>query len=599
VLLAALGVGLLAGAGQLGFAYGFGIVRFTRTFDAATQNQWTAQLAWVSWFAMLAAVVGAMLADRLVQRPVQPLGLGGRLALAGAAALGAAVVAPLCMLPARGAQLASGDNPVLLAGLAAGLGAVFGTLAALAALSHRLISWNVAAVTGGVWLLALLSVMPSLGPDDPLPAVRLGALDAAWLGSGTAQRLAVITMPALALVAGALTGALARWQGQPIAWVVATGAPGPAMLALAYLIAGSGSSADNYQAAPYWGALIAAGAGVLGSGLAAVLRWPLIPADHEQVTTEDHDQPSALTPAGQPAAPPPAAALPPPAAPPRPKEASAPRAEAARHEAARPRQPEVVNPIRQQPERGTADTLPAGSGPNDRDFKAPTTEDFWPSSTDQPRATGQAQLSRASGAAAQPLTGSASGPAAQPSAADPAAPPRTAADPASVPGAADPASTTTPPRTARAAGPAAGRSRPAGPARREEAGWEPFGATSRLPADTAEADPAVQPEPAGEAAAADAAGRSDRTTGRPRLGLFRRNRSAETAEEPAGATPGKPQPRREPRGRNRATAEESARDEDYVDWVSGLGGPDPQPDGEQREGATRRSLRSRGRHHAE
>jgi hypothetical protein len=64
VLLAALGVALLAGAGQLGFAYGLGIVRFARDFEPVP-SQWTAQLAWVAWFAMTAAIVGA-LAEALV-----------------------------------------------------------------------------------------------------------------------------------------------------------------------------------------------------------------------------------------------------------------------------------------------------------------------------------------------------------------------------------------------------------------------------------------------------------------------------------------------------------------------------------------------------
>ena len=286
VLLVALGVGVLAGAGQLGFAYGFGIVRFARTFDATTTSQWSAQLAWVSWFTMVAAVAGAVIADRLARRYDYQPTLGTRLALAATAALGAASVAPLSMQPARAAQIASVD-PVLATGLAAGLGALAGLAAALAALSRSPISWNIAALTGGIWLLALISVMPSLGPTDPLPAVRLGVPDPTWLGADTAQRLAVVTMPALALIAGAVSGALARWRDHPTLVVATTGAVGPAMLALAYLTAGTGGSADKYQAAPYWGALIAAGAGALGSVLAAVMRWPL---------TADAGEPTPLEP---------------------------------------------------------------------------------------------------------------------------------------------------------------------------------------------------------------------------------------------------------------------------------------------------------------
>ncbi|WP_326561062.1 hypothetical protein [Micromonospora sp. NBC_01796] len=274
VLLVALGVGVLAGAGQLGFAYGFGIVRFARTFDTTAASQWTAQLAWVSWFTMVAAVVGAVIADRLARRYDYHPTLGTRLALAGAAALGAGAVAPLSMQPARAAQVAAVD-PVLAAGLVAGLGALVGFAAAVAALHQSPVSWNVAVITAGIWVLALISVMPSLGPTDPLPAVRLGVPDPAWLSAGSTQRLAVVTMPALALVAGALTGVLARLRGHSTVVVASTGAVGPAMLALSYLAAGPGDSADKYQAAPYWGALIAVAAGALGSVLAAVMRWPL------------------------------------------------------------------------------------------------------------------------------------------------------------------------------------------------------------------------------------------------------------------------------------------------------------------------------------
>ncbi|MFK3981205.1 hypothetical protein ACI2K4_12595 [Micromonospora sp. NPDC050397] len=274
VLLVALGVGVLAGAGQLGFAYGFGIVRFARTFDSTTASHWTAQLTWVSWFTMVAGVVGAVIADRLARRYDYRPTVATRAALAGAAALGAGAVAPLSMQPARAAEVASVD-PVLATGLVATLGAVVGLVAALAALNWSPISWNIALLTGGIWLLALISVMPSLGPTDPLPAVRLGVPDPAWLGAGTTQRLAVVTMAALALVAGAISGAVARFRKHPTSVVASTGAVGPALLALAYLSAGTGGSADKYQAAPYWGALVAVGAGALGSVLAAVMRWPL------------------------------------------------------------------------------------------------------------------------------------------------------------------------------------------------------------------------------------------------------------------------------------------------------------------------------------
>ena len=270
VLLAALVVGLLAGAGQLGFAYGLGVVRFSRDFEQLS-GQWTAHLAWVAWFAMLAAVAGGLAGDWLARRAGLPATIAERVAVAVAGGVGALAVAPLAMLPARAATTGDG-NPVAIAGLSAALGALVGVFAALAVLSQRVAGLNLGAVTVVIWLIALLSVAPSLGPDDPLPEVRLGVLDATWLGDSLAQRLAVIVMPAIALAVGAGIGAVARWRGLPMIPVAVSGVVGPALLALAYLIAGPGNDADRYQAAPYWGALISVAAGGLGSVLASVAR---------------------------------------------------------------------------------------------------------------------------------------------------------------------------------------------------------------------------------------------------------------------------------------------------------------------------------------
>ena len=67
LLAATLGVAALAGASQLGVAYGLGILRLTRVMDVTTRDQWTAQLAWVAWFAMMAAVLGGLAGGRLLR----------------------------------------------------------------------------------------------------------------------------------------------------------------------------------------------------------------------------------------------------------------------------------------------------------------------------------------------------------------------------------------------------------------------------------------------------------------------------------------------------------------------------------------------------
>jgi hypothetical protein len=301
MLVATLGVAALAAAGQLGVAYGLGIVRLTRVLDVTTRDQWTAQLAWVAWLAMSAAVIGAVVGARLApgRRYGQPTyDIGTVIALALAAGAGAAAVVPLTMQPARTAQIA-GVHAVLIIGISAGLGALAGVLAAVAALMQPVARWNLIVVGACVWAIALLSVAPSLAPDDPLPAVRLGVFDAGYLAPAVTQRTALFTMPAVALVAGALFGWLARRQGRGTLTIALAGLPGPALLTVAYLIAGPGSGAAHYQVVPYWAAMTATCAGLLGSVLAAVVR-------------RDEDTDAGATPPAEPAGPaePPATTVP-------------------------------------------------------------------------------------------------------------------------------------------------------------------------------------------------------------------------------------------------------------------------------------------------
>ncbi|GLY96339.1 hypothetical protein [Actinoplanes sp. NBRC 103695] len=266
-----LGVAALAGASQLGLAYGLGILRLTRVVDVAGRDQWTAQLAWVAWFAMTAAVIGGLAGRWLRDRWKAPATAGTFVALSLAAGLGAALVVPLTMQPARTARV-DGVHPVFVIGICATLGAAAGIFAAYAVLT-QLIARRSLTVTGiAVWALALLSVAPSLGPDDPLPAVRLGVFDAGYLSPALTQRTALFTMPALALITGAILGYAARRRELPILTIALAGLPGPALLTLSYLIAGPGAGADRYQVVPYWAAMTATGAGVLGSVLAAVIR---------------------------------------------------------------------------------------------------------------------------------------------------------------------------------------------------------------------------------------------------------------------------------------------------------------------------------------
>jgi hypothetical protein len=176
----AFGAGALVATSQLGLAYGLGVVRLTRVFGAATRDQWPAQLAWVAWFAMISAAAGAWLAGRAAQRRGEQARPALHAALAAAAGIGALVVAPLAMQPARTAQVA-GVDPVIVIGITAGLGALAGVFAGYAALASWTARLSLLTVGGAVWLMALVSVVPSLGVSDPLPAARLGVLDASFV----------------------------------------------------------------------------------------------------------------------------------------------------------------------------------------------------------------------------------------------------------------------------------------------------------------------------------------------------------------------------------------------------------------------------------
>jgi hypothetical protein len=273
---ATVGAGAAAGASQLGLAYGLGILRLTRVIDVTARDQWMAQLAWVAWIAMTSSVVAAMAGRRMLP---PHSGAGTRIVAAVSSALGAAVVVPLTLEPARTAQI-TGVRAVFIIAVCAALGATAGVFAAYAALSRAVARWNLTAVSAGIWVIAVVSVLPSLAPSKPLPAVRLGVLDAAFLSDSTARRTALFTMPALALIAGIAVAVSARRRAMSTLAVALSGLAGPALLTVAYLVAGPGSSDQRYQVVPYWAAMTAAGAGVLGSVLVAVLsRGPAGSAD--------------------------------------------------------------------------------------------------------------------------------------------------------------------------------------------------------------------------------------------------------------------------------------------------------------------------------
>ncbi|SFF43674.1 hypothetical protein SAMN05421541_110253 [Actinoplanes philippinensis] len=261
----------VVGAGQLGIAYGLGMVRLDQALDFTQRDQWTAQLAWVAWITMTAAAIGAVVATGLRPRwSPRPVSSGGALGMGLAAGLGALAVLPLTMQPARTAQVA-GVQPVLVIGICAALGAAVGIFAGYAAAARAAARWSLSTLTVAVWFVALISVAPSLAPGKTQPPVRLGVLEGSLIPAGLTEYTRFATMPAIALIAGLVIGLVARGRKMPALAVALSGLAGPALLTVAYLIAGPGS-AGGFRLDPYWGAMTAAGAGVLGSVLAAIVR---------------------------------------------------------------------------------------------------------------------------------------------------------------------------------------------------------------------------------------------------------------------------------------------------------------------------------------
>ena len=274
-----LGIAALTAAGQLGVAYGLGVVRFPRTFPAG--GLWATQLTWVAWIAALAvlagAAAGAWKARRMRGAPGAPtsLELGHRMLVALLAGAGAGLTIGLTALPARAAEIPGANPaPALEAALAASLGVVAGILAAVAALSLRVVAVSIIALVAVVWLVALVAVAPSLAPGAELPLVRLGVLDLPVFGAGARSTIAVLSPPVLALLVGVAVAAAARSRGLPVLHTILSGTAGPALLAVAYLIAAPGADDRSVQAPAFGGALVALAAGLLASVMVAMSRLP-------------------------------------------------------------------------------------------------------------------------------------------------------------------------------------------------------------------------------------------------------------------------------------------------------------------------------------
>jgi hypothetical protein len=275
---AALGVAAGTGAAQLGFGYGLGIINWAPAGAARVDAAWVASLAWATWISATSVIAGAVCAQRLRGADDdEPAGSLPRLGLALAAGVGAVVTVLLVAVPARVARVPDTSSPQAVAAGYAAAGLVLGVLLATWALHTRAAATNLIATTGWLWLLAVVSVVDGVLSGRGLTTAQLGI----WQISADSGRFwirdyfywpgALLSLGS-ALLIGVLAARRAVRVPERRVGAAASGAAGPLLVALAYLLAVprlAGIAAEQVSAhliAPY--AVIA---GIGGSALMAAL----------------------------------------------------------------------------------------------------------------------------------------------------------------------------------------------------------------------------------------------------------------------------------------------------------------------------------------
>jgi hypothetical protein len=339
----ALGGAAATAAAALGLGYGLGIVTWPSTTDATGENAWLASLAWTTWIAATATVLGAVVADRLsagafgqrgdgrysradrgappgrstVERdglyrrsaPGAVATTAWRVVIALAAAVGGLLTVPLVAVPARAAHRPDTYAPQLIAGGYAIIGVVVGLLVAILALSARAVATNVILHTGWLLALAVASVAHGVAVGKGLSMAQL----AIWRFGGRHLINGTISLPGAGLMLGAALaiGVLAAWpairRGDGRVGVAVSGAAGPVLVAAAYFLAAPKLTAvrvddhlSAYLVAPY--AVIA---GLGGSALLCALvanreqraaAAPAVPAQQSARSTMDDLEDDAYAP---------------------------------------------------------------------------------------------------------------------------------------------------------------------------------------------------------------------------------------------------------------------------------------------------------------
>ncbi|WP_436837777.1 hypothetical protein [Micromonospora chersina] len=275
---AALGVAAGTGAAQLGFGYGLGIINWAPAGAARVEAAWVASLAWATWISATSVIAGAVCAQRLRGADDdEPAGTLPRLGLALAAGVGALITVLLVAVPARAARVPATSSPQAVAAGYAVAGLVLGVLLATWALHTRAAAVNLVATTGWLWLLAVVSVLDGVLSGRGLSTAQLGIWQISadsggfWIRDYFYWPGALLSLGS-ALLIGILAARGAVRAPERRIGAAASGAAGPLLVALAYLLAVprlAGIAAEQVSAhliAPY--AVIA---GIGGSVLVAAL----------------------------------------------------------------------------------------------------------------------------------------------------------------------------------------------------------------------------------------------------------------------------------------------------------------------------------------
>ncbi|MFR9780708.1 hypothetical protein ACL02O_32270 [Micromonospora sp. MS34] len=273
----ALGVAAGTGAAQLGFGYGLGIINWSSAGGTRVEAAWVASLAWATWISATSVVAGAVCAHRLRGEDEEPGRTLRSITLAVAAGVGALITVLLVAVPARAARVPDTFSPETVAAGYAVVGLLAGLLLAAWALRSRAAAANLVATTGWLWLLAVVSVVDGVLSGRGLTTAQLGI----WQISADSDRFwirdyfywpgALLALGS-ALVIGVLAARGSARLPERRIGAAASGAAGPILVALAYLLAVPRLAAiapeqlSAHLIAPY--AVIA---GLGGSVLVAVL----------------------------------------------------------------------------------------------------------------------------------------------------------------------------------------------------------------------------------------------------------------------------------------------------------------------------------------